>query len=69
MITEYALAHKSLWDEVDYYLPVDDPLCQAFQNTLRIRLLGFLNGLNKEYADIRRILDSLGYLIRGLPNI
>ena len=63
---EYALAHKSLWDEVDYYLPVDDPLCQAFQNTLCIRLLGFLNGLNKEYADIhRRALRNKG----GLPTI
>ena len=51
---EYALAHKSVWDEVDYYLPPDDTLCKAFQNTLRLRLLGFVNGLNKEYDDIRR---------------
>ena len=65
-IMEYALAHKSLWDEVDYYLPVDDPLCHAFQHILRIRLLGFLNGLNKEYADIRRrALRNKG----GLPTI
>ena len=65
-IMEYALAHKSLRDEVAYYLLVNDPLCQAFQNTLRIRLLGFLNGLNKEYADIRRrALRNKG----GLPTI
>ena len=65
-IMEYALAHKSLWDEVDYYLPVDVPLCQAFQNTLHTRLLGFLNGLNKEYVDIRRrALCNKG----GLPTI
>ena len=65
-IMEFALAHKSLWDEVDYYLPVDDPLCQAFKNTLRIRLLGFLNGLHKEYADIRHwALRNKG----GLPTI
>ena len=27
-------------------------MCKAFQNTIRLRLLGFLNGLDKEYDDI-----------------
>ena len=53
-ISEYALAHQNLWDEVDHYLPTDDPKCRSYQNTLLSRLLGFLNGLNREYDDIRR---------------
>ncbi|XP_078446817.1 P-loop containing nucleoside triphosphate hydrolases superfamily protein isoform X2 [Wolffia australiana] len=53
-ISDYALEHKKLWDEVDYYLPTDDPTCKSFQNTLRLRFLGFLYGLNKEYDDTRR---------------
>ena len=53
-IFEYALAHQTLWDEVDHYLPTDDPKCRSYQNTLLTRLLGFLSGLNREYDDIRR---------------
>ena len=53
-ISEYALAHLALWDEVDHYLPTDDPKCRSYQNTLLTRLLGFLSGLNREYDDIRR---------------
>ena len=53
-ISEYALAYQTLWDEVDYYLPTDDPKCRSYQNTLLTRLLGFLSGLNREYDDIRR---------------
>ena len=53
-ISEYALAHQTLWDEVDHYLPTDDPKCRSYQNTLLTRLLGFLSGLNRECDDIRR---------------
>ena len=53
-ISEYALAHKTLWDEVDYYLPMDDLTCLSYRNTLLTRFLGFLNGLNREYDDVRR---------------
>ena len=53
-ISEYALAHQTLWDEVDHYLPTDDPTCRSYQNTLLTRLLGFLRGPNREYDDIRR---------------
>ncbi|XP_078448284.1 uncharacterized protein LOC144716891 [Wolffia australiana] len=65
-ISDYALEHKKLWDEVDYYLPTDDPTCKSFQNTLRLRLLGFLYGLNKEYDDTRR--HAL-HRKEGLPSI
>ena len=54
MISKYAFSHQSLWDEVDYYLPIEDPKCLSYQNTLLTRLLGFLSGLNREYDDIRR---------------
>ncbi|XP_078434139.1 uncharacterized protein LOC144705381 [Wolffia australiana] len=65
-ISDYALEHKKLWDEVDYYLPTDDPTCKSFQNTLCLRLLGFLHGLNKEYDDTgRRALHRK----EGLPTI
>ncbi|XP_078433027.1 uncharacterized protein LOC144704462 [Wolffia australiana] len=53
-ISDYALAHKKMWDEVDYYLPTDDPKCKTYQNVLLLRIMGFLNGLNREYDDIRR---------------
>ncbi|XP_078443986.1 uncharacterized protein LOC144713291 [Wolffia australiana] len=53
-ISEYALAHKKMWDEVDYYLPPDDPTSKTFQNVLLLRIMGFLNGLNREYDDVRR---------------
>ena len=53
-ISEYALAHQTLWDEVDHYLLTDDPKCRSYQNTLLTRLLGFFNGLNREYDDINR---------------
>ena len=66
MISEYALLHQSLWDEVDYYLPTDDPKCLSYQNTLLTRLPEFLSGLNREYDDIRR--HALHYK-NGLPKL
>ncbi|XP_078428523.1 uncharacterized protein LOC144700845 [Wolffia australiana] len=53
-ISDYALAHKKAWDEVDHYLPTDDPKCKTYQNMLILRIMGFLNGLNREYEAIRR---------------
>ncbi|XP_078445147.1 uncharacterized protein LOC144714299 [Wolffia australiana] len=48
------LSHKKAWDEVDHYLPTDDPKCKTYQNMLILRIMGFLNGLNREYEAIRR---------------
>ena len=66
-ISEYALVHQTLWDEVDHYLSTDDLKCRSYQNTLLTRLLGFLSGLNREYDDIRhralRYKDGLPKLI------
>ena len=65
-ISEYVLAHQTLWDEVDHNLPTDDPKCRSYQNTLLTRLLGFLSGLNQEYDDIcRRALRCKD----GLPKL
>ena len=65
-ISEYALAHQTLWDQVDYYLPTDDPKCRSYQNTLLTRLLRFLYGLSREYDDIRR--RALHYK-EGMPKL
>ena len=35
-------------------MPTDDPTCLSYRNFLMMRLLTFLNGLNREYAEIRK---------------
>ncbi|XP_078447640.1 uncharacterized protein LOC144716405 [Wolffia australiana] len=64
-IMEYALAHKRIWDEVDHYLPPDTSSLM-YQHTLRLRLLGFIRGLNREYEHIR---CAAMYRTKGLPTI
>ena len=53
-ISDYSITYQAYWDEVDYYMPTDDPTCLSYRNFLKMRLLTFLNGLNWEYAEIRK---------------
>ena len=53
-ISDYFITYQAHWDEVDYYMPTDDPTCLSYRNFLKMRLLTFLNGLNREYAEIRK---------------
>ena len=64
-IADYSMAHRELWDDIDYYAPGEQTEKADRRFTLRIRLLAYLNGLNLVYVDIRR---RALHCQEGLPN-
>ena len=63
-IADYSMAHRELWDDIDYYAHGEQTENADRRVTLRIRLLAYLSGLNPAYAKIRR--QALHYQ-EGLP--
>ena len=46
LIADYSMAHRELWDDIDYYAPGEQTENVDQWVTLCIRLLAYLNGLN-----------------------
>ncbi|XP_078442299.1 uncharacterized protein LOC144711997 [Wolffia australiana] len=51
-IADYAMAHREKWDDIDYYAPGEGTDNADRRVTVRLRLMGFLAGLNPVYDAI-----------------
>ena len=53
-IADYSMAHRELWDDINYYGRGEQMENTNRQVALCIRRLEYLNGLNPAYVDIHR---------------